>query len=104
MIAALAQGIAAADEPSLKRLSAPCKDAAAGFVGAQQKPAKKSKKDVVRSWGDTVLETLRRELPPHLYAQLHTAEGTAPRAAALVKVGGLLLQLLSFPLIHLSIT
>ena len=58
----------------------------------QQKPAKKAKMDGLRSWDDTVLETLRRELPPYLYARLHTAEGKAPRAHALVKEGGLLLH------------
>ena len=62
-------------------------EAAAGFVGAlpltgdvvQKKPAKKSKKDVVPSWEDTVLETLRRELPPHLFARLHTDRARARR-------------------------
>ena len=64
----------------------------------QQKPAKKAKKDVLRSWNDTVLETLRRELPPHLYARLHTAEGKAPKASAFVKEGGLLLHVTPFGL------
>ena len=52
--------------------------------------AKKSKKDVlqdaVQSWEETVLETLSRELPPHLSARLHTEGNVFEEGGLLVHV------------------